>query len=106
MKQIKQSLLLCLFTLIGMRLYAETIPNNQIRYKASEKLEETIDGNELHINSFNTSIVSHEFNDGEGIITFEGDVTTIGEWAFVDCSKLTNIEIPNSVISIGEYAKS
>ena len=31
-------------------------------------------------------------------------VTSIGEYAFADCSGLTNITIPNSVISIGNYA--
>ena len=37
-------------------------------------------------------------------ITFE--VTSIGEWAFVSCSGLTSITIPNSVTSIGEGAFS
>ena len=32
------------------------------------------------------------------------DVTSIGEKAFVNCSGLTSIEIPNSVTSIGGYA--
>ena len=36
--------------------------------------------------------------------TFE--VTSIGEWAFVSCSGLTSITIPNSVTEIGEYAFS
>ena len=31
-------------------------------------------------------------------------VTSIGDYAFADCSGLTSIEIPNSVISIGECA--
>ena len=37
-------------------------------------------------------------------ITFE--VTSIGEWAFVSCSGLTSITIPNSVTTIGEGAFS
>ena len=32
------------------------------------------------------------------------DVTAIGESAFANCSDLTNITIPNSVITIGRYA--
>ena len=33
-------------------------------------------------------------------------VTSIGKWAFLDCTGLTAITIPNSVTSIGEYALS
>ena len=81
-------------------------PNNIIIYQASSKLSETIseknDG--LHTNAFNTSIQSHEFSDGEGTITFNGDVTNIGNYAFQCCSGLTSIDIPNSVTSISYYA--
>ena len=36
--------------------------------------------------------------------TIPNSVTSIGDWAFADCSSLTSITIPNSVTSIGEYA--
>ena len=39
-------------------------------------------------------------------ITIPNSVTTIGEWAFRECSSLTSIAIPNSVTTIGEYAFS
>ena len=37
-------------------------------------------------------------------VTIDNSVTSIGEYAFYECSKLTSITIPNSVTSIGDYA--
>ncbi len=40
-------------------------------------------------------------------VTYNGTdyaVTSIGEWAFYDCTGLTSVTIPNSVTSIGKYA--
>ena len=40
----------------------------------------------------------------DGDYSIPNSVTTIGEYAFEDCSSLASIEIPNSVTSIGEGA--
>ena len=37
-------------------------------------------------------------------VTFEGNVTSIGSYAFNYCTKLKSITIPNSVTTIGDYA--
>lgn len=58
----------------------------------------------LHTNAFNVSITSHEFSNGVGTITFDGEVTTIGFRAFYECDGLTSVSIPNSVTTIGERA--
>ena len=80
--------------------------NNIIIYQASSKLSETTSGKNpgLRTDAFNTTIQSHEFSDGKGTITFNGDVTSIGECAFYGCSGLTSITIPDSVTSIGYQA--
>ena len=54
---------------------------------------------------FGANIVSNEYKDGQGVITFDArPVTSIGYEAFNECLNLISITIPNSVTSIGDYA--
>ena len=53
--------------------------------------------------AFGANITSNTYNNGMGIITFDGDVTSIGNKAFFDCDSLTSVTIPDSVTTIGEY---
>ena len=55
-------------------------------------------------NVFGATITSNTYIDGKGVITFNGDVTMIGNKAFYDKNKLTSITLPNSVTTIGEKA--
>ena len=58
--------------------------------------------------TFGANIVSNEWNEnsGEGVITFDEEVTKIGAEAFYYCSKLTSIIIPDNAVSIDDYAFS
>jgi len=102
----------------------------KITYVASQKLPEATAANPcgLHTNAFNVAITDHSFSDGHGVITFSGDVTSIGDSAFYyavldsitipptvtnigarafeSCFWLDSITIPNGVVSIGEMAFS
>ena len=53
---------------------------------------------------FGANIVSNEYKDGQGVITFDALLKSIGDDAFRKCSSLASITIPNSVSSIGDYA--
>lgn len=81
-------------------IIAGTQPHNEIWYTSS-------DGNVVVPNRtdvFGVNIVSNTYADGKGVITFDGNVTSIGEQAFYYCRSLTTISIPNRVESIGYQA--
>ena len=80
--------------------FTPPVPNNQIWYTSS-------DGNIVtpyETNVFGAKIISNTYNNGKGVITFNGAVTTIGNEAFNNCTSLTSVNIPDSVTSIGESA--
>ena len=84
---------------------------NMITYATPSKLSETTSNKSpgLHTNAFSGSsgqltITSHEFGNGVGTVIFNGDVTSVGNYAFYGCSGLTSIDIPSGVTSIGQYA--
>ena len=54
--------------------------------------------------AFGATIISNTYKDGVGAIDFNAPITTIGGYAFYECSNLTSVTIPDSVTEIGDYA--
>ena len=88
------------------KVHLNKIRNDIIIYHASSKLTETTDKwtDGLYVNAFNTTIKSHTFENGKGLIEFNDNLTLIGVNAFRGCTGLTTITIPNSVTTIGDDA--
>ena len=76
------------------------IPNNEIWYITFN--DKVLD--DCQVDCFNVPIISNIYENGKGVIRFEGDVTEIRFGAFFLCSSLISITIPNSVIIIEDYA--
>ena len=78
-----------------------SIPNNQIWYTST-------DGNVVSpydSQAFGgATIRSNEYSNGIGIITFDKNVTSIGNATFYRCTNLDRLIIPSSISSFGDYA--
>lgn len=75
-------------------------PNNEIWYTAT-------DGKIIspyNSDAFGANIVSNTYENGKGVIKFNGVVFNIGIEAFSRCFNLKSISIPDSVTEIGEKA--
>ena len=86
----------------GWSDYADYIFSDKttIWYTATEKVKP----NKTDV--FGANIISNNWDSTTGIgkITFDGDVTQIGNEAFKYCSNLTSVTIPDSVTEIGDDA--
>ena len=74
--------------------------NNEIWYTST-------DGNIVRpysTSGFGVNVVSNTYEDGKGVMKFDGDVTSLDARIFYDVSTLSSIVIPDSVQSIGAQA--
>ena len=79
--------------------------NSEIWYKNGSTTEAT---SLNKTNVFGANIISNIYDVANGcwVIKFDGEVTTIGGWAFWNCEDLTSVLIPDSVTTIGDDAFS
>jgi len=80
----------------------ESVQNNVIYYTSSDGEIVTPNASDV----FGANLVSNEYVDGQGIMTFDGEVTYIGNYAFRNCTSLTSIILPEGVTSIETHAFS
>lgn len=86
---------------------SQKISVKQLASIQSVKITYTTNDN-LHVSvkasAFDANITDHTYQNGTGTIIFDRQITQIGREAFVGCTNLTSILIPNSVMSIGTSA--
>ena len=76
--------------------------SNEIWYTATEKTDPYFDDFLTFGSNVDSNVWDSETK--RGIITFDGDVTMIGDDAFNNCDKFTGITLPECVTSIGKNA--
>ena len=83
----------------------DKIQNNEIFYTNGSATTPT---EPKYTDIFGANIVSNEYDadNNHWVITFDGEVTTIGSFAFSNCYSLKSVIIPNGVTSIGDSAFS
>lgn len=70
----------------------------------------TTDGNVIdrdfstYPNTLSVHLLSNSYVDGKGILSFDGDVTTINDQAFQGIPTLRSVTLPNGLLSIGKWA--
>ena len=88
------------FAYAGIKIH----PDNQILYTSSDN--NAVTPYPYSTDAFDAKIISNTYDADKRcwVLTFDKDLTTIGENAFKECDKLTSITVPDGVTTIGAGA--
>ena len=89
--------------IVATRIEAAGQPDNEIWYTSTDgKVIEPTD-----TDAFDVAIVSNTYEDGKGVIRFDGPVSKVGNFAFDEINglhRLTGVQLPASVTILGPDA--
>ena len=81
---------------------SNVMANNEIWYTTTDNKRILPPSTEPTV--FGAYFISNTYSDGKGVLTFDDEITKIGNGAFKDIGNLASITIPDSVTSIGSNA--
>ena len=90
-------------TYIGDREFSGCHSLTSIWVDENNQYYKSIDGN-LYSKDETTTLIRYLIGKKDKSFIIPDIVTSIGDWAFFGCWRLTSVTIPDSVTSIGEYA--
>lgn len=82
-----------------------SVPDNEIWYTTTAGNPVSLENNHsgFDISDYGANVVSNTYENGQGVIRFDGNVCGIPVYAFYGCH-LIDIHLPATVIKIGDYA--
>lgn len=99
MKKVLKRFVLSAICLLPLQMVL-ALGNNEILYT-------TANGEKIELNgeiAIGATIVSNTYENGQGVISFDSEVTNIQRNAFRGMKQLTSIEMPGSITIINDYA--
>ena len=86
-----------------LKVIANVVPQETLE-GLSYKITSDVEPYTVEVSKVDKNLVSVNIPDMVVLDGVSYSVTTIGNYAFFDCSSLTSIAIPNSITNIGDYA--
>lgn len=82
---------------------AASVPDNEIWYTSADG-RIVAPYKKSYVETFGAGLLSNTYEDGKGILRFDGSVTKLGESAFYNKDNITSVLLPDSVTEIENQA--